>query len=534
MQDWIIGFAGMGLLFTGLRMVGAEVQQLSGGRVRAWIAATLGRPAAPQIVGVLSGACTQSAGAVTFAAGGLVSAGAATLGQALPLLAWSSVGTSFLVLAAAVDLRLMAFLLFGCVGCALLMRMDRHAGLRPALYALLGLALLLFGVGLLKTAVSGLKDDPQVGATLLVAGGSFGLAFLLGVVSGSLLQSAQVATVLLLPLVQAGLLGLAPVAAVIYGASLGTGLGRFLVAGAIDLPGRRLTLAGLVVRAAGVVLLVLLHWIEVKAGVPLLLSLVSAGAANPGLQVGLLYLASQVVIALSGEVAGAGIARRVELWLPDPAAAEPAELRPAHLPGGEVRDPAGALLLCHLEYSRLAAFLPHYLDDLLAPEERPAGAFSLARRHGGSTAILGALEGCLTAVLRAEPSARDLEALVRLRTRLALLRALQASLHGFAQDVAALPAAERPARVERLVQGLHAVLGVAAEALGPRSTEDDRRTLRKITGERGALMEQVRQSLLERSGAVGNTERLVDATLHFEKCLWLLRRLADDGTAGAE
>jgi len=534
MQDWITGFAGMGLLFTGLRMVGAEVQQLVGGRVRVWIAASLDRPAAPQVVGVLSGAVTQSAGAVTFAAGGLVSAGAATLGQALPLLPWSSVGTSLLVLAAAIDLRLMAFLLFGGVGCALLLRIDRHAGLRPALFALLGLALLLFGVGLLKTAIAGLKDDPPVVAALVFAGGSFGLAFLLGVVSGSLLQSAQVATVLLLPLVQAGLLGLAPVAAVIYGASLGTGLGRFLVAGGVDLPGRRLTLAGVMVRAVGTILLVLLYWIEVRAGVPLMLGLVSAITASPALQAGLVYLGSQVVIALVGDLAGSRIAARVGRWLPDPAAAEPAELRPAHVPGGEVRDPAGALLLCQLEYSRLASFLPQYLDDLLAPEERPAGSCGLARRHAGSTAILGALERFLTAAMRAEPSAGDLEALVRLRTRLALLRALQGSLHGFAQDVAALPAAERPARVERLVQGLHAVLGVAAEALGPRATEDDRQTLRKVTGERGALMEQVRQSLLERGGLAGNAERLVDATLHFEKCLWLLRRLAEDGATAAD
>jgi hypothetical protein len=348
------------------------------------------------------------------------------------------------------------------------------------------------------------------------------------------LQSAQVATVLLLPLVDGGLLGLAPVAAVIYGASLGTGLGRYLVAGAIDLPGRRLTLAGLVVRAAGTVVLVGLHGLESYAGVPLMQAWVTSVAVNPALQVGLLYLTSQVLIALVGEVAGAGIAARVERWLPDPAAAEPPELRPAHVPSGEVRDPAGARLLCQLEYARLATFLPHYLDEVLPPEDRSPRAFSLALRHAGSTAILGALDRCVSAVLRAEPGPADLEALVRLRTRIALLRALQASLHAFAQDVAALPAGARPARIERLVQGLHAVLGVAGEALGPRSTDEDRQTLRKITGERGALMEQVRQSLLEQGEQAGHPERLVDATLHFEKCLWLLRRLAEDGAAGVD
>lgn len=534
MQDWITGFAGVGLLFTGLRIVGTEVQHLAGGRARAWIAASLDRPGAPQLMGVLSGAVTQSAGAVTFAAGGLVSAGAATLGRALPLLPWSSVGTSLLVLAAAIDLRLMAFLLFGAVGSALLLRIDRHAGLRPVLFALLGLALLLFGVGLVKTAIAGLKDDPQVVAALVVAGGSLGLAFLLGAISGSLLQSAQVATVLLLPLVQAGLLGLAPVAVVIFGASLGTGIGRFLVAGGVDLPGRRLTLAGVLVRALGTMLLVVLFWVEVYAGVPLTLGLVSAITANPALQAGLVYLASQVVIALVGEVAGFRVTAQVEQWLPDPAAKEPLDLRPAYVPNGEVSDPVGALLLGQLEYARLASFLPRYLDDLLDPEERPAGSFSLARRHAGSTAILGALERFLTAALRAEPSAGDLEVLVRLRTRLALLRALQGALHGFAQEVAALPAAERPVRVERMVHGLHAVLEVAAEALGARATEDDRQTLRKITGERGALMEQFRQSLLEQAGRGSNAHRLIDATLHFEKCLWLLRRLGEDGPAVVE
>ena len=534
MQNWITAFAGMGLLFTGLRMVGGEVQQLASGRVRAWIAATLDRPVMPQMVGMLSGAFTQSAGAVTFAAAGLVSAGAATLGQAMPLLPWSSVGTSLLVLAAAIDLRLMAFLLFGLVGCALLLQADRRAGLRPALYALLGLALILFGVGLLKTAVGGLKADPRVAAALVMAGGSFALAFGLGVISGGLLQSAQVATVLLLPLVQAGLLGLAPVAAVIYGASLGTGLGRLAVAGSMDLSTRRLVVAGAGVRAIGTAVLVALHLIEVQTEWPLLLTVLPALADNLSLQAGLVYLVSQVVIALVGEVAGQGLAARASRWLPDPSGEEPAALRPAHVPNGEVRDAAGALMLCQLESARLAGFLPHYLDEVLAPEERSPEPFGLARRHAGSTVILGALERCLAAALRAEPSAGDLETLVRLRTRLALLRALHASLHSFAQDVAALPAAERPARIERLVQGLHAVLGVAAEALGPRSTEEDRRTLRKISGERGALMEQVRQSLLERGGQAANTEHLVDATLHFEKCLWLLRRLAEDGAAGAE
>ena len=533
MQDWITGFAGMGLLFIGLRMVGAEVQQLAGGRVRAWIAATLPRAAAPQLVGIISGACSQSAGAVTFAAAGLVAAGAATLGQALPLLPWSSVGTSLLVLAAAVDLRLMAFVLFGAVGCALLLRVDRRSRLRPALYALLGLGLLLFGVGLLKSAMAGLKADPRLGAVLVVAGGSFSLAFILGVLSGGFLQSAQVATVLLLPLVQAGLLGLPPVAAVIYGASLGTGFGRLLVAGSMDLATRRLTFAGALVRGVGTLFLLLLLLAESHGGLPLLLAWVQATGVDLSLQVGLLYLVSQVTIALAGEVVGGALAARTIRWLPDPAAKEPAALRPAHVPSGEVRDPAGAQLLCQLEWSRLAGFLPQYLDDLLSPEERSAEAFGLARRHAGSTTILAALEACLAGALRAEPAAADLEALVRLRTRVSLMRALQGALHDFAQDVGALPATERPARVDRLVHGLHAVLGVAAEALGPRATEEDRRNLRAITAERGALMEQVRQSLLDPEGRKVSAERLVDATLQFEKCLWLLRRLAEDGAAGA-
>ena len=145
---------------------------------------------------------------------------------------------------AGVCLALGALRLFGALGWPVLLGLGCRSRLPAALFRIVGLGLLVVRLGLRKSVVAGLEADPRVGAVLVVAGGSFSLAFLLGVLSGGFLQSAQVATVLLLLLLPAVLVGLQPVAAVFYGASLGTGFGRLLVAGSMDLAPRRLTFAG--------------------------------------------------------------------------------------------------------------------------------------------------------------------------------------------------------------------------------------------------------------------------------------------------
>jgi len=523
MANLLTLFAGFGLLFIGLRLVGSEMQVLAGGHIRATIAVSLRRRFASQGFGMMSGMLTQSAGAVTFAAAGFLGARAATLRQAMPLVNWASVGTSALVLAATVDLGLVAFFLIGATGVALLLGVDQRRLWRHAIFATLGLALLLEGVVLLKTGIAVLKGQPAVVETLAYASGHVPAGIVLGLVSGIALQSTQVATLLALPLIQSGLIGLESVAGIIYGAILGTGLGRMLVASSMDLATRRLMLAGTLSRTAGTTFLLALYAAEYHGGVPLLFAGVRAACRDAGIQVGLVYLVAQLAIALIGDWKGGVFEAWTERLLPKPAETEPPDLRPAFLVSGAVSDAATAGALAAAEISRLVGFLPHYLNDLRDPTERIPGIPPLAPRHQGSMAIVGEVDSFLADARRESPEADEL---IQLRTKLTQVRALHLELHAFAAGVAGISPADRPDRLNALVEGLLAVLDVARHALAADAGADDRELLRSVTEDRGTLMERVRTALLtcakERDAAA-----LMDATLHFEKCLWLLRRLAE-------
>jgi hypothetical protein len=76
-----------------------------------------------------------------------------------------------------------------------------------------------------------------------------------------------------------------------------------------------------------------------------------------------------------------------------------------------------------------------------------------------------------------------------------------------------------------MIEGLHAILMVAAEAASDESgfAQD---MLYILTEERSALMERVREELLGGSANIAGREALLSATLTFERIIWLLRRLS--------
>jgi phosphate:Na+ symporter len=517
-------FAGFGMLYIGLRLVGSEMQVLAGGQIRATIAASLRRRLACQGLGMVSGILTQSTGAVTFAAAGLIGARAATLRQAMPLVNWASVGTSALVLAASIDLGLVAFFLIGVTGVAVLLGVDQRRLWRHAILATLGLALLLEGVVLLKTGIAALRTQPAIIETLAFAGGHLPAGIALGLAGGIVLQSSQVATLLALPLIQSGLIGLESVSGIVYGAVLGTGIGRMLVATSMDLATRRLMVAGALARAAGIAALLGLHSAEYYGGIPLLFAAARAACADAGAQVGLIYLLAQVVIAFIGDWRGAQIERWTERLVPEPAATESPDLHPAFLVSGAVSDAATAGALAEAEVSRLVGFMPHYLNDLRDPTERIPGVHPLSQRHQGSMKIIGAVDSFLANARRENPEADDL---IQLRARLTQVRALHLELYAFAAGVTGIAPADRPDRLKALVEGLIVVLEVARDALDAGAGADERDLLRSVTEDRGELMERVRTGLLT-CAKESDSSAMMDATLHFEKCLWLLRRLTED------
>jgi len=152
-------FGGLGLFFVGVRLVGTHVRQLVDDSVRMLLARYLKRRGVAPIVGMLTGAVTQSSSAAAFIAIGLMSSGAIAMSSAFNLLVWANVGTSALVLLAAVDVRALALFLIGSIGVAFVLGADQVERRRHLMYALFGIAVLLFGLSLVKEAAAQARDN---------------------------------------------------------------------------------------------------------------------------------------------------------------------------------------------------------------------------------------------------------------------------------------------------------------------------------------------------------------------------------------
>ncbi len=515
--------AGLGLFFVGMRLVGSHLQQLASGRIRNLLARTLDRPLVAPLAGFLSGALTQSTSASTFIATGLVSAGSLGMAAALAMLAAANVGTSVLVLLAAVDLRTLVLYLLAATGCAFFAGLDQAERSRHAVLAVLGLGLLLFGLALLKDSVADLRGDPWVREFVEFAGSNAGVGLLAGFIIAVAVQSSSIVTVLALPLVNEGLLTFDHTIMMIYGASVGSGFAILLLASGLEGASRQLALCQALLRVLAAAVLVPLQLLEQSGGVPLVqagLRLVSDSATA---QSGLVYLLFQLVVAAMATVLSKPILAFTGRLSP-PSTAQ-LLMQPAYLFDEAVEDPATALSLAQLEHSRLVGFLPDFLDDLRPPEERAPTALPLAQRSAASAAVAKDIEEFLGAMVRANPEMSEIQQVFEARSRVLALQTLQSALHDFTTQLGEIPAEERPAFAAHMVEGLHAILMVAADVARD-ANPDDLDMLHILTGERSALMDRVRQELLGGGASIGGREALLSATLLFERILWMLRRLS--------
>jgi phosphate:Na+ symporter len=518
----VTAWAGLGLFFVGMRMISTHVRQMGGGSFHAFMVRSLGRPMAPQSVGLMFGALTQSTGAVTFVISGLVAAGALTLERALPMLSWANVGTSALVLLAAVNIHSMVLLLLGVVGLSFFLGMEQSSRYRHVVFALLGLGLLLLGLTMLKGSIASLGSEPWMREFVEFSGSGVAIALVAGFVIAVAVQSSSIVTVLALPLVHEGLLSLDQTVLMIYGASVGSGFAVLLLASGMEGTSRQLSLCQAVLRAMTALVLLSLFFIEQDAGMPLVLALLRAVADDSATQCAVAYVLFQVVLVLSGQISARwllGFARTLA-----PPSLEEVLMKPRYLFEEACGDPATALSLVELEHRRLVSLLPDFLEDVRPEGERSVHAAPLKLRAAASEAIADEMDRFLSSTVRANPDMADIDLVFAARSRLQTLRPLQAALHQFASELADVSPSERPVFAEQMIEGLHAILMVAADTASD-DPADAAEMLFMLTEERSALMDRVRSELLGDGASIAGRESLLSATLTFERIIWLLRRL---------
>lgn len=516
-------FAGLGLFFVGIKLLGAEMAQLTGRRVRRWVARSTGSYPQAALVGLAGGAVTQSTNAITVILMSLTSADLIRPRQARPVLAWANIGTAALVLIAAVDLHLFVLALVGLIGLCFYLNLDRSKRLRPAVYALLGLGLLFLGLQVMRGGAHALSAVPLVVECFRVASGASALGLLAGFALALLTQSSSTVSVLAIAMASGGLIELEQAMPLVYGATLGSGFGTYLIAGRTTGTPRQLAIYQAVIKGAAVALLLPLLLVEQFWHLPLLAAAIRIVTEAPGLQIGLVYLACQIAsVALAGP-----FDRAIEALLHRLAPPTPAEnlSRPRYIYEQALAEPDTAVILVEREQARIFALLPLHLGiaDALGQD----GA-QLAPAAAGPTAaaLIAAVAAFLTDLA-------DTGASHETRRRIADRQAANILLQGLHEAMAELAGKLLQAAAAPMIQtlganlteGLGALLLTAEEGIRTGNAED-LQLLLQLTGDRDSLVDMLRRRAMAAEHSLSGTEQelLYGLTSLFERIVWMLRR----------
>jgi phosphate:Na+ symporter len=518
-------FAGLGLFFIGSKLLGTEMAQLTGRGAQRRISLLTGGYPRGALVGLAGGTLTQSTNAITVILMSLASADVLTLRQARPILAWANIGTAALVIVAPIDLHLFVLTLIGSIGVGFYLNLDRSRQWRPVVSTLLGLALLFFGLEVMRDGAHALTALPTVSDSLRMASGSPIVAFMIGGALALVIQSSATVSILSITMVSAGLVTLEQAMLLVYGASLGSGLGTYLVAAQTSGTPRQLAIYQALIKSAAVMLLLPIFVIEREFKLPLLAAAVRRLASEPGLQIGLVYLACQIT--------SVGIAAALEHvmqpMLERLAPASPVESlsRPRYLYNQALREPETALMLVDREQTRIFALLPLHLG-IVEPLGAEGARVDATAAEVTATLLIAAVDTFLADLADTGASRETLERVADQRARNTLLQGLHETMAELARKLAQ-PAETQAIRTlgTNLSEGLGALLLTADEGVKT-GDADDLRLVQQLTTDRDSVVDTLRQRAMaaERGLSGSDQELLYGLTNLFERIVWMLHRFA--------
>jgi phosphate:Na+ symporter len=513
--------AGLGLFFSGLRMVDANLRQTTGRQLRGIVGRLTRNVWVASLVGIATGALVQSSSGVVFILVSLVSSGLTTVRRALPIVTWANVGCGALIFIAVLDMRLAILYLIGLAGVAY--AFDRSHR-REVFSALFGVAMLFYGIELMQVGAEPLRQLPQFAELVNGSGQSFLLSFLAGAALSFATQSATAVSILAIGLVRTGLLGPFAAMMALYGANVGSTIARMVLSSALRGTVRQLTAYQDLFKITGAALFATLLYVESYARVPLVLALVQHMTTRVDRQMAIVFLLFNLTMAIVFTMAQPALVKLLERWFP---ADEHEDLSiPQFLYEEALTEPSTALDLLAHEQLALARRLRGYIEAM-----RSAPGSTLrdhARRIHQPFAIVA---------MRTEQFQHDLanrqvgpdeaERLAKLQSRLSLLVYLEDSLRDLFSTTDAVPPEGRLGRLlSTFIESLDFVLLSMIEALedGGEAAE----LLVQITGDRSDLVERIRQRFLRDEHQVGPEERvmLLQITSVFERVIWMTHRLA--------
>ena len=524
MHAALLIFAGLGLFFVGVKLVSASFSQMASLRLRTYLRAATSNPLKSASIGAAGGALTQSTNAITFIVTGLISSGTMTIRQGLPIIAWANIGTSVLVFIAAINTSNAVMLLIGIVGFCYFANLDKKARYRHAVSALLGIALLLLGLSLIKDGSRYLRDFPWVAELLLGLAGAPVLAFLTGAVLTPIVQTAKTVATVAVALTASGLLALDETIMIVLGANLASCINVAFMGSGVQGTSRQAAYYQGILKVAGVAVLLPLfaadYLFEFDPGQHLLALFSDSTAMKIAVLYLLLQIAAFLVLVPFRETLLRVLARLA------PATEHETLSRPRFISDDCLKEPATGMDLAAREQTWQVELLPAYLSRLRDEKDEHLPDLPAEQLRDANSAVMRELGALLHGFVETGLPADMVEGVVMLQNRQELVRALQDNVFHFATHVrdsrAVHPDHEM---IGNLVEALHLTLTLLPSALS--GDEYDRSALLLMTGDKSEMMETIRRSLLRSPEPISPLlqDALFTATTLYERIIWLVRRM---------
>ena len=510
---------GVGLLFFGMWLLSENLKTVVGPRLRMLASRLADNRFAAFGWGTLAGAITQSSPAVTFITISMLRSGLISAKQGYPIALGAQMGVGLILFIVTVDIRIAALYGIG-VGGLVITRLNR-GNYREAGAMLFGVAVLLFGLVLIKESAQPLSEQNWFQAGLELSAGSILLSFILGALLTFIVQALVPVVAFGIGLAAAELVGVEQVLMYIYGSYVGLAISVMVVSSGLSGTARQLGMFWAMQVFFSAIILVILLYIEVYGQVPLVKALVTWPEIGLGPQMALAVIVfgmpSRVVV-LSAPDWTMGMFARV--W---PASADEERSRPIYIHDQAIDDITTALDLAHLEQKRVLGRFSEYLEQ--ARMGLPLGAVRQATLE-----LNGRIDEFLNELGQRNPG-QDSERRNTVLSRQKLITWLEEQFSTLPDLLRQLPEDDLALETFQIsvVEGTDAALLIFLDAL----EEDDPDSwafVEQVMGDRRSLMQDVRARYLAMAPEEddGRQRIIVDATNSVENIFFLLAQLTRD------
>ncbi|MHC4909520.1 MAG: Na/Pi symporter, partial [Planctomycetota bacterium] len=358
--------AGIGIFLVGIKFIASHLQHMTSGSFRSLVVGTTSHPLGVLLWGNILGFFTQSGKASSFIIAGFVQAGLLTVGCALPVVFWCNAGASLIVVASILPIKLMVMGLLGITGLGLTFGFPKR--LLHGYGALFGIAMIMYGLYLLKTGAGGFIDYPWLPPLLEQMRGVFVVSFLVGAGLTLIAQSDMAVAMIAIAMASSGLFALEESAMIAYGTQGGAALLTYGFSFNFKGRARQVVMSQVYFKLVVTVTCVVLFYVESLFDVPLLLALARLATDDVGTQVAIVTLVFSFAGALAIWSVTRPMLRQVERFHPPSTSELLAE--PQYVGGRASDSPETGLLLVAREQEVLFERLPTYLSAIREEGDR--------------------------------------------------------------------------------------------------------------------------------------------------------------------